>query len=152
MEVNHTAFQKRKEKEYTNFFRSLLLFLTHSIEELNKDESISVKKRDQLERNLVTSLSLIWNMYMIIFTKNTLPIKSHSVEIDEKYSRALLPLIQQLKKYIEKYPFINKTYKIKSVHMLEQILQFHVVGSNEEDLEKLSTPPPAPWLANLVYK
>ena len=35
MKINYTAFQKRKEKEYTNFFRSLLLFLIHSIEEMS---------------------------------------------------------------------------------------------------------------------
>ena len=156
MKVNYTAFQKRKEKEYTNFFRSLLLFLIHSIEEISNDKSIPAKVKHQLEFNLVNSISILWNMYMIMFTTNTLDTKSRSKVVfqnfDEKYSRVLVPLIQQLIKDIEKYYFINKQYKFQSVKMLKQILQFHFVDSNEDSLVHLDAPPSVPWLASLVSK
>lgn len=156
MKVNHTALQKKKEKEYSNFFQYLILFLIHTIEELKNGESIPVKVRNQLELNMVTSISLLWNMYMIMFTKNTSHHRSRSQvfiqTFDEKQTRILLPLIQQLKKGIEKYQFFNNHYKIQTVKMLEQIHQYHIVSSNDSGSFNLDTFPPAPWLANRVYK
>lgn len=155
MKVDHAAFQKKKEKEYSNFFYSLIIFLTQTIEELMNGESTPVKVRKQLELNVVTSISLLWNMYMIMFTKNTFHQRLRSqvfIQVfDEKYSRTLQPLIQQFIKDIEKYHFINKDHKLQTVNMLEQINQYHLVCSYDNNSINIDTQPPAPWLANHEY-
>ncbi|MGG3942858.1 hypothetical protein ABEV54_15615 [Peribacillus psychrosaccharolyticus] len=155
MKVDYAAFQKKKEKEYSNFFCSLIIFLTQTIEELMNGESTPVKVRKQLELNVVTSISLLWNMYMIMFTKNTSHQRLRSqifIQVfDEKYSRTLQPLIQQFIKDIENYHFINKDHKLQTVKMLEQINQYHLLCSYDNNSINIDAQPPAPWLANRVY-
>lgn len=151
MKQDHITGQKKKEQEEIKFFRSFLLFLIHSFDCLFTHQSRSVKVRNQMERNLLTSISLMWNMHVSTLLKKTLysqivysfPIQS---TFDKDQSKELLSLFQRLKKEVEKYPFLNKNYKNQCENMLEQILQYYLLNSDSV-LFIVDPDLPRPWIS-----
>lgn len=150
--MDYVTVHKKRELEYINFFRSFLLFLTKTFDSLLTQEFLSIEKSNQMERNVMTSISLLWTLHVSIFSKRILyPKTSHEKlphqTFDDKQSREVLPLLQQLKKEIGQYPFLNENYKIKCVNTLEQIQHYYLsstaIPSNVES--NLHAPPP--WLS-----
>ena len=153
MKMDYVTAHKNGELEYINFFHSFLLFLTKTFDSILTPESLPIEKSNQLERNVMTSLSLLWTLHVSIFSKRILyPKASHEKSIlqtfDDHQSESILPLLQQLKKEVEQYPFLNKSYKIQCENTLEQILRYyHLKSSSMPIIVESNLQAPPPWLS-----
>ena len=150
--MDYVAAHKKRELDYINFFRSFLLFITKTFDTLLTQEFLSIEKSNQIERNVMTSISLLWTLHVSIFpTRILYPNTSHEKTphqtFDEKQSRAVLPLLQQLKKEVEQYPFLNENHKIKCVKALEQIQQFYLNSTAITTIVESNLHAPPPWLS-----
>ena len=151
MKMDYVAAHKKRELGYINFFRSFLLFITKTFDTLLTQEFLSIEKSNQMERNVMTSISLLWTLHVSIFSQRILYNTSHEKTprqtFDEKQSRAILPLLQQLKIEVEQYPFLNENYKIQCVKTLEQIQQFYMNSTAITTIVESNLHAPPPWLS-----
>ncbi|QFG00352.1 hypothetical protein PB01_16890 [Psychrobacillus glaciei] len=153
MKTDHAIAQIERELAYTNFFRSFLFFLTQTIESLLTYESLPIETNNQLEQDLMTSISSLRNMHVSIFTKKTLYSKvlnnqSMSQPFDDDQAREIWPLLQQLKTEIEHCTFLNEDYKSQCRNTLDQILHYYLLNSATSPImieSNLHAPPP--WLS-----
>lgn len=150
MKMDYDTTLKERELEYINFFHSFLLFLTKTFDTILTNESLPIEKSNQLERSVMTSLSLLWTLHVFIFSNSILYFKTSNeksklLTFDDNQSLTILSLLQQLKNDIEQYPFINESYKIKCEHTLEQILRHYNLNSSTIIKSNLHAPPP--WLS-----
>lgn len=150
MTMNNVTAQKKREKEYLNFVHSFLLFLSKTFDSILNYESLPIEKRNQLEQNVMTSISLLWTLHVCIFS-NRIPYlktslqKSLQLTFDDSQSIIILNLLKQLKNKIEHYPFLNESYKIKCEHTLEHILHHYHLSSSTIVESNLHAP--LPWLS-----
>ncbi|WP_419959849.1 hypothetical protein [Psychrobacillus sp. BM2] len=152
MKMDYVNAHKKRELEYINFFRSFLLFLTKTFDSLLTQEFLSIEKSNQMERNVMTSISLLWTLHVSIFSKRILyPKTSHEKlshqTFDDKQSREVLPLLQQLKKEVGQYSFLNENYKIQCVNTLEQIQQYYLSSFSTPTIVESNLHAPPPWLS-----
>jgi hypothetical protein len=150
MKMDYVTAHKNGELEYINFFQSFLLFLTKTFDSILTHESLPLEKSNQMERNVMTSLSLLWTLHVSIFSNRILYLKtshekSNLSTFDDNQSITILPLLQQLKNEVERYPFLNQSYKIKCEKTLEQILRHYHLSSSTIVETNLHAPPP--WLS-----
>jgi hypothetical protein len=151
MKMDYVTAYKKVEPEYIIFFRSFLLFLTKIFDSLSTHESLPIETCNQVERNVMTSLSLLWTMHVSIFSKKVLYPKafhnnSPKKTFDDYQSRNILPLLQQLMKEVEQYPFLNEDYKVQCRNSLEQI-HYHVSSSSAPIIVESNLHAPPPWLS-----
>lgn len=150
MKMDYDTILLKKELEYLNFFHSFLLFLSKTFDSIFTYESLPIENSNQLELNVMTSLSLLWTLHVSIFSNRLLNLKtSHEKPklstFDDNQSIIILPLLQQLKNYIEQYPFLKEIYKIKCENTLEQILRHYHLNPSTIVESNLHAPPP--WLS-----
>ncbi|MGE7980511.1 hypothetical protein [Psychrobacillus sp. NPDC093200] len=146
------ASAHNEELEYINFFQSFLLFLTKTFDAILTHESLSLEKSNQMERNVMTSLFLLWTLHVCIFSKRILnPKASHEKLIiqtfDEDQTEKIFLLLQQLKKEVEQYAFLNKSYKIQCENTLEQILEYYHLKSFSKPIVESNLQAPPPWIS-----
>lgn len=154
MKMDYVTAYKKREPEYINFFRSHLLFLTKIFDSLLPHESLPVETSNEMERNVMTSLTLLWTMHVSIFSKkllhpNTFHSNSPLQTFDDYQSRTISPLLQQLMVEIEQYPFLNEDYKVHCGNTLEQILRYYHISSSLTPIiveSNLHASPP--WVSN----
>ena len=156
MNMDDVTAHNKRELEYINFFCSFLLFLTKAFDTLFTQELLSVEKSNRMERNIMTSVSLLWTLHVSIFSKKMLyNISPHdkmtSQTFDEKHSNTILPLITQLKKKVNKYPFINENQKIQCLNTLEQIQLFYTNPPDIPTIVVSNLHAPPPWLSKEVF-
>jgi len=152
MKMDYVKAHKKRELEYIDFFCSFLLFLTKTFDTLLTQEFLSIEKSNQMERNAMTSISLLWTLHVSIFSKKILYPKTSHEKIpyqtfDEKYSRAILPPLQQLKEKVQQYHFLNENWKIQCVNTLEQIQQFYLNSTEIPTIVESNLHAPPPWLS-----
>lgn len=152
MKIDHAISQKERELAYTNFFRSFLLFLIQTLESLLTYDSLSIETNNQLERDLMTSISSLWNMHASIFSKKTLysnilSKNSFPQTFDDYQAREVLPLLLQLKAEIEYCPFLNANSKIQCKNTLDLILQYYLLNSTSPIIVESNLYAPPPWLS-----
>ncbi|WP_210471313.1 hypothetical protein [Sporosarcina sp. 6E9] len=152
MKMDYITAYKKVEPEYIIFFRSFLLFLTKIFDSLSTHESLPIETSNKIERNFMTSLSLLWTMHVSIFSKKVLCPKifhnSFSQQTCDDYqSRGILPLLQQLMREVEQYPFLNEDYKAHCVNTLEQISRYYYSSTPIIVESNLHVPPP--WLSSI---
>ncbi|MBO1915022.1 hypothetical protein J4G37_60620, partial [Microvirga sp. 3-52] len=66
---------------------------------------------------------------------------------DDYQSRGILPLLQQLMREVEQYPFLNEDYKAHCVNTLEQISRYYYSSTPIIVESNLHVPPP--WLSSI---
>ncbi|WP_391204327.1 hypothetical protein [Psychrobacillus sp. L4] len=153
MKMDYDTAHKKREVEYINFFRSFLLFLNRTFDSLLTHESLPIETSNKMERNVMTSLSLLWTLHISIFSKRILYPKTSQEKLilptfDDYQSRTILPLLQQLKKEVEQFPFLNESYKIQSENTLDQILRYyHLSSSSIPIIVESNLHAPPPWLS-----
>ena len=135
MKMDYVIVHKNGELEYIKFFHSFLLFLTKTFHSILTHESLPIETSNKMERNVMTSLSLLWTMHVSIFSKKVLyPDIFHNNSpqqtFDDYQSRTILPFLQQLMKEVEQYPFLNEDYKVQCRNTLEQILRYYHINSS----------------------
>ena len=67
MKMDYVTDDKKREPEYIIFFRSILLFLTKIFDFNLIHESLPIETCNQMERNVMTYLSLLWTLNVSIF-------------------------------------------------------------------------------------
>ena len=152
MKMDYVTARNNRELEYINFFCSFLLFLNKTFDTLLNQEFISKEKCNQMERNVMTSISLLWTLHVSIFSKNMLYPKTSEEKVpfqtfDEKNSKAFLPSLQQLKEKVQRYHFSNENWKIQCVNTLDQIQQFYFISTEIPTIIESNLHAPAPWLS-----
>ena len=153
MKMDYPTAYKKWEPEYIIFFRSFLLFLTKILDFLLTYESLPIETSNQMERNVMTSLSLLWTLHVSIYSKIVLyPDIFHNNSlrqtIDDYQSRTILPFLKQLMKKIEQYPFLNEDYKVQCRNTLEQIFRYyHISSSSNPIIVESNLHAPPPWLS-----
>ena len=150
MTMDYDTTLKKREQQYLNFFHSFLLFLSKIFDSILTYESLPIEKRNQLEQNVMTSLSLLWTLHVSTFSNRILYLKtshkkSNQLTFNENQSITILPLLKQLKNEIEQYPFLNESYKIKCEHTIENILRHYRLNHSTIVESNLHAPPP--WLS-----
>lgn len=152
MKMDYVTAHNKRELEYINFFRSFLLFLTKTFDSLLTQESLSIEKSNQMERNVMTSISLLWTLHVSIFSKRILDTKNSHEKLSpqtfgDKQSSEILPLLQQIKKEVGQYPFLNENYKIQCVNTLEQIQHYYLHSTAIPTIVESNLHAPPPWLS-----
>jgi hypothetical protein len=152
MKMDYVTAHKKRELEYINFFCSFLLFLTKTFDNILTQESLSIEKSNQMERNVMTSFSLLWTLHVSIFSKKMLYPKTSHEKIfyqtfDEKHSKVVLPLLRQLKEKVGQYTFINENCKVQCINTLEQIQQFYLNSTTIPTIIESNLNAPPPWLS-----
>jgi len=152
MKMDYVKARNKRELEYIKFFCSFLLFLNKTLDTFLAQEFLSIEKSHQMERNVMTSISLLWTLHVSIFSKKMLYPKASQEKIpcqtfDEKYSKVVLPPLQQLKAKVGQYHFLNENWKIQCVNTLEQIQQYYLISTEIPTIVESNLHAPPPWLS-----
>ena len=148
MKMDSDTTLKKSELEYLNFFHSFLLFLSKMFDSILIYEPLPIENSNQLEQNVMTSLSLMWTLHVSIFSTLYLKTTHQKLNLptfEDNQTTMILPLLQKLKNDIDQYPFLNEIYKVKCENTLEQILCHYHVDPSKIVESNLHAPPP--WLS-----
>lgn len=153
MVIKEQLNQKKETSPFT-YFHDHFYFLTRLMECLRTQETLNDQTRMHIERNVTTSLSLLWSLHVSYFSKKRLYLQLNydplSKQDTDSISLSMGGSLQKFKAFLDGYSFYSEHQEKHCKNMTNQLLQFYSSHPDYVRVVIKSNSLKPPWLSGKV--